>query len=74
MAEVLVTGGTGAVGRFVCHELARTGHSPFVFARNVRAADRGTSGNIADLDDVRRTIREHGVTHVIHLAAAVGAV
>src|SRR5690242_16884562 len=83
MAErVLVTGGAGFIGRFVCEELLRRGHSVCVLdslipqvhgpdADNPLPADvELIRADIRDGDAVARALR--GADAVVHLAAEVG--
>ena len=71
--RVLVTGGTGYLGRAIVAALARHGHDPIVFARRASAADDlpGTriNGDVQDRPAVRDAAR--GVDAVIHTAALV---
>ncbi len=70
--RVLVTGGTGYLGRAVVRALAARGHEPRVFARRATAAGLdGTSvdGDVRDADAVARAIR--GCDAVVHTAALV---
>jgi UDP-glucose 4-epimerase len=77
---VLVTGGHGTMGPWVCRELARRGARVVVldllaeprFVLPGFAADVVVVGDIRDTDLVRRTLAGEGVTRVIHLAAMVG--
>jgi UDP-glucuronate 4-epimerase len=78
----LVTGAYGCIGAWVAAELVTDGHPVVTFdlspePRRLRllldgdavAAIPHVAGDITDLDLLERTIDEHGVTHVIHLAA-----
>lgn len=68
MAEVLVTGSAGAVGRPVCAELVRRGHDVRGFDRRPCDGPHPTLvGDLLDRDAVRRAMR--GIEVVIHLAA-----
>lgn len=70
---VLVTGGSGAVGRFVIEELIGRGYSVVSLSRH-GAADRAThgltrvSGDVRDLPGLVRLMEDHRVQRVIHLA------
>src|SRR5262245_48144983 len=46
--RVLVTGGTGYLGRAIVHALARHGHEPIVFSRHARTS--GLPGMLVDGD------------------------
>jgi nucleoside-diphosphate-sugar epimerase len=83
-ATVLVTGGHGTMGPWVVRALhardarvvvldlldaPRTG-----LAEDAAIPDASVVGDVRDSDLVERTLREHGVSHVVHLAALVGDV
>jgi UDP-glucuronate 4-epimerase len=78
----LVTGALGCLGAWTCSVLAAEGATVVGFdigedparlqlVMGPDALDRLTlvRGDITDSDAIERTIGEHGVTHVIHLAA-----
>jgi nucleoside-diphosphate-sugar epimerase len=69
--RVLVTGGTGYLGRNIVAALQRRGHEPTVFARH--RADVGgapvVTGDVRDRDAVLRAVR--GMDAVCHTAALV---
>ena len=73
--RILVTGGAGYVGSACCFALAEAAREPVVLddlSTGHRAFVRWgpfVEGDIADQDLVRRTIREHGITAVMHFAA-----
>ncbi|MDG6899640.1 MAG: NAD(P)-dependent oxidoreductase [Nitrososphaerota archaeon] len=78
MAKVLVTGGTGQVGGFVCRELANRGHEVVVYdvnpnmqnlvgVRNVKVVN----GDTVDIEELMGAIRRSRATHLVHLAAMV---
>ena len=77
MAKVLVTGGTGQVGGFVCKELLDRGHEVVIFdykpnLQNIsEIASRVTlvNGDITNMGQLQDTVSANGITHVIHLAA-----
>ena len=82
MSRYLVTGAYGAIGVWTIRSLLDRGHEVVSFDIGEQAprlaialapeqADEITRvrGDIADLNAVERAIDEHGVTHVIHLAA-----
>ncbi|WP_454828956.1 TIGR01777 family oxidoreductase [Pseudoxanthomonas wuyuanensis] len=54
--QVLVTGGSGFIGRALCRQLLQAGHHPTVLTRDVRAAARHLPGVrlIAALDELER--------------------
>ncbi len=70
--HVLVTGGTGYVGRAIVRTLAREGHTPIVFAR--AASRSGLPGRLIDGDVRDRAAIDRaaeGVDAVCHSAALV---
>jgi nucleoside-diphosphate-sugar epimerase len=71
MANILVTGGTGQIGTYVCSELVGQGHK--VVAMDSRPGNTGASelilGDVTDLDELLTVIKSREITHVIHLAA-----
>ena len=83
MERILVTGGAGFIGRFVCDELLRRGHEVRVLDSLIEQV-HGDTGRPAALSDavelVHADVRDgdavaralDGVDSVIHLAAEVG--
>ena len=82
MSRYLVTGAHGAIGVWTIRSLLDRGHDVVSFdigeqaprlaiALTPEEAERITRvrGDIADLNAVERSIDEHAITHVIHLAA-----
>lgn len=80
--KFLVTGALGCIGAWVVRNLVREGVSTTVFdlatdPRRLRlimpedelARVEMLSGDIADLNAVESVMKDHGITHVIHLAA-----
>ena len=74
--NVLVTGGAGYIGSAVVEELLADGHIPVVYdslvAGHPEAVLHGVAlvrGELFDGALLRRTLAEHGVEAVIHLAA-----
>jgi nucleoside-diphosphate-sugar epimerase len=70
--RVLVTGGTGYLGRAIVSRLAARGHEPVVFARRAREAalpGDAVDGDICDAAAVARAVG--GCEAVIHAAALV---
>jgi UDP-glucose 4-epimerase len=74
--KVLVTGGAGYIGSAVVEELLESRHTPIVYdnlvAGHAEAVPAGVAfvrGDLFDGELLRRTIGEHGVEAVIHLAA-----
>jgi UDP-glucose 4-epimerase len=80
--KVLVTGGMGVMGAEVSRKFVREGHRPVVLGRHRDDSLIGDIidkidielGDITDLPRLLQTIKKHKVTHVVHLAAFVGAV
>jgi UDP-glucose 4-epimerase len=79
MATVLVTGGTGFIGAFTAEDFVEHGHDVVAFdlstdpekLEKLGIADdvEIVRGDVSDPTAVVRAIREHGATHVVHLAA-----
>jgi UDP-glucuronate 4-epimerase len=82
MSRYLVTGAFGAIGVWTIRALLERGHEVISFDVGEQAprlplamtAEQAGSftrvrGDIGDLNAVERALDEHGVTHVIHLAA-----
>lgn len=78
MANILVTGGTGQIGTFVCSQLLQRDHrvvaydfkpNPGSFAGESKNKPEILSGDIQDLEELLRVIKTRQITHVIHLAA-----
>ncbi len=72
---VLVTGGAGYIGSHAAKALRQTGHRVVIYD-NLSAGHREAAlgaplieGDTADVDTVRRAIRESGATAVMHFAA-----
>jgi UDP-glucose-4-epimerase GalE len=75
LPAVLVTGGAGYIGSHAAKALRRAGHRVVIYD-NFSAGHRGAAlgapvieGDIADVDAVRRAIRESGAAAVMHFAA-----
>lgn len=70
--NVLVTGGTGYLGRAIVRALAREGHQPIAFARRASAAQlpgAAIDGDVRDRDAVERAVASADA--VCHTAALV---
>lgn len=71
--KVLVTGGTGYLGRAIVAELARRGHQPIVYARRADQAEGlpcpAVAGDIRDHRALRQAVR--GMDAAVHSAALV---
>ncbi|MBW3664283.1 MAG: NAD(P)-dependent oxidoreductase [Actinobacteria bacterium] len=71
---VLVTGGSGLIGRAVVSELRHRGHTAVVFDP-VAPADAGAvhvEGDVRDLAAIRYAVASNRIRRVIHLAALIG--
>src|SRR3569833_84836 len=74
-STVLVTGGAGYIGSHTAKALRQAGHRVVIYdnlSAGHRAATLGApliEGDIADVDAVRRALRETGATAVKHFAA-----
>jgi len=78
-STVLVTGGTGFLGSYVVEDLVDAGHDVVAYdlstdpriLEKLGVADDATirRGDVSDLADLLRAVRETGATHVVHLAA-----
>lgn len=79
--QVLVTGGMGVIGSMLSERLVQAGLRPVLMARHV---DRNLIGAIEDKVDIElgdvldlprliSIIQTHGITHIIHMAALIGA-
>ena len=80
--KVLITGGMGVIGAEASRKFVREGHRPVVLARHrddalvhdiVDDIDF-EAGDILDWARLADVIKRHGVTHIVHAAAFVGAV
>jgi UDP-arabinose 4-epimerase len=73
--SILVAGGAGYVGSHACKALARAGYRPVtldnLLTGHADAVKWGplVQADIADVETVRRTVREHQITSVMHFAA-----
>jgi UDP-glucuronate 4-epimerase len=78
----LITGALGCIGAWSCAQLVREGVPVVVYdlgtnterldlVMSPEELDRLTmiSGDVTDLGQLERTIADHGITHVVHLAA-----
>ena len=66
-ARVVVTGGNGFLGRFVCAKLSEHGPERIV-------APRSADFDLTEQEDVRRLFDTHSPDVIIHLAAEVGGI
>ena len=80
--KVLITGGMGVMGAETSRRFVTEGHRPVIYARHrdewlVRdILDKVDVelGDVLDLPRLMDVIKRHGVTHIVHAAAFVGAV
>jgi farnesol dehydrogenase len=70
--RVLVTGGTGYLGRAIVGALSASGHDVVLYGRTARASGLGAAAVDGDIRDAAR-VREaaHGCTAILHSAALV---
>lgn len=79
--NVLITGGYGFIGAWIMRNLIRRGDQAFVYdlkedthrLKLVVTEEEAKQpvfvpGDVTDLENIKRAISEHGITHVIHLA------
>lgn len=79
--RVLITGGYGFLGSWIVKDLFAGGHSIFLYDikqdaerlevvlnKDIISQTTFCEGNVTDQDKLIRTIREHGITHIVHLA------
>jgi UDP-glucose 4-epimerase len=79
--KVLITGGMGVMGAEATRKFVQEGHRPVIFARHrneslirdiVDKVDIEL-GDITDLPSLMHAVKKHSVTHIVHVAALVGA-
>jgi nucleoside-diphosphate-sugar epimerase len=79
--RVLLTGGYGCIGSWITRQLLERGDQVWIYdlkedPRHLRLILREeqvsrvqfVSGDVTDLDGLKTTLRDHGITHVVHLA------
>lgn len=79
--KVLVTGGLGLVGSYVCRALVSSGRRPVIYdsgsdtalVADIAAQCDFVQGNIDDLPRLMGVAREHQPVAILHFAAQVGA-
>lgn len=77
MANILLTGGTGQIGAFVCEELAKRGNNVVIYDYRTNSNDINTIGDqvkcvigdVLDFESLASTMKSNEITHVVHLAA-----
>ena len=75
--SILVTGGLGAIGSWVVRDLLKNGRKPIIYdlktttvlIEDIKREVPIIQGDILDFPKILRTIKEHNVKRVIHLAA-----
>ncbi|MFL5002349.1 MAG: NAD-dependent epimerase/dehydratase family protein [Xanthobacteraceae bacterium] len=80
--KILITGGMGVMGAETSRRFVTEGHRPVIYARHrdkwlVRdILDKVDVelGDVLDLPRLMDVIKRHGITHIVHAAAFVGAV
>jgi UDP-glucose 4-epimerase len=80
--KVMITGGMGVIGAETSRKFVKEGHRPVIFARRRDDSLIGDiadnfdfeQGDVLDMPRILQAIKKHRVTHVVHLAAFVGAV
>ena len=76
---VLITGGTGQIGSFLCQSLLRSNEEIVIYdikpnienIKDFQHRVKVVEGDILDVPQMVETIRKHGVKTVYHLAAVV---
>jgi len=79
--KVLITGGMGVIGSMVSRRFVQEGHRPLLMARHLdRKLLAGIEdqvdielGDILDFARIISIIQSYNVTHIIHMAALIGA-
>jgi UDP-glucose 4-epimerase len=77
MPNVLVTGGTGQIGVYVCEELVKRGNNVIIYdfkpnVDSVAHVDKNIkllSGDVLDLEELMHVVKSNSISHIIHLAA-----
>lgn len=77
MSNVLVTGGTGQIGVYVCEELLKGGNNVVIYDFKPNLNDiahisdkvKLQYGDVLDLEEMVHVMKSNKITHVIHLAA-----
>jgi UDP-glucose 4-epimerase len=71
--SVLVTGGTGFLGRYIVHALVTQGETVVSYNRDFSVSDRpkvvAVQGELFDIPKLARTLAEHRINRIIHTAA-----
>jgi dTDP-glucose 4,6-dehydratase len=70
--KILVTGGLGAVGAFVTHELRRRGHEVYVADLPHDYDRQYVRADVSEYRQVERIFQQHRFDYVYHLAAEFG--
>jgi UDP-glucose 4-epimerase len=80
MAKVMVTGGLGVIGPFVCRALLSSSRQPVIYdlradtglIKDIETRCVVATGNTCDLPRLMGVVGEHRPTAIIHLAGQVG--
>jgi UDP-glucose 4-epimerase len=78
--NVLVTGGLGMVGAFVCRALIASGRHPVIYdmgrntalIRDIEKRCKIVQGDVTDLPRLAGALKEHQIRAILHFGAAVG--
>lgn len=78
--EVLVTGGSGSIGRWTIHSLLDEGHSPVVYDVEIDQSYLNdilddialVEGDVTDWGHLSATLAEYDIDRIVHLAKVVG--
>jgi len=79
MSSVLVTGGLGVIGAWVSRRLVDQGHEVVTYSRHIDTSlvkditgkITMVSGDVLDLPAILRTIKEHNIDRIVHMATAL---
>ena len=79
MNKYLIVGGNGVIGHFVARRLVRAGHRPVIMSRggdttlinDIRPRCDNLRGDITDRKSVDDIVGSNGITHIVHLGAAL---
>ena len=79
--KVLITGGMGVIGSWVSTKFVQEGHRPVLMARHfdnmliqpIKDKVDIELGDVSDLPRILSIIQKYNITHIIHMAALIGA-
>jgi UDP-glucose 4-epimerase len=80
--KYLVIGGNGVIGHFVARRLVKQGHRPVIMSRggdttliaDIRDQCDNVRADMTDSKAVDELVREHRISHIVHLGAALPTV